>query len=187
MTDRGETLIGSQKVVIGKKPVTVTTGSASKAYDGKKLTSAKTTIKGLETGETATVKATGKRTQVGSADNTCQITWGTAKPGNYTVIEKLGKLTVTANDAKITLTASSASKTYDGKPLTSAKVTAKGLPEGFTVKASAGGSQTKVGVGENNVRKNYVIRDAKGVDRTANFTNVKRVKYWRPLPEAPKE
>ena len=172
----GEFISGSKDVVILPKPVTVTTGSASKAYDGKKLTSAKATIKGLETGETATVKATGKRTQVGSADNTCQITWGTAKPGNYIVIEKLGKLTVTANDAKITLTASSASKTYDGKPLTSAKVTAKGLPEGFTVKASAGGSQTKVGVGENKVRKNYVIRDAKGVDRTANFTNVKRVK-----------
>ena len=70
--------------------VTVTTGSASRAYDGKPLTSAETTITGLAEGETATVTATGTVTDVGTAENTYTLDWGTTNKDNYALTETLG-------------------------------------------------------------------------------------------------
>ena len=58
---------------------TVTAGSASKTYDGTPLTSTEASITGLVNGETAAVTATGTITEVGTAENTYSITWGTAK------------------------------------------------------------------------------------------------------------
>ncbi len=160
-------------LTVNKAEVTVTTGSDSKAYDGTPLTKAEASIEGLVNGETATVTATGSRTEVGESDNTCSINWGATNENNYTVTEKLGKLKVTENSAAVTLTAASGEKVYDGTALTSNKVTASGLPEGFTVEASASGSATNVGdEGKNIVDDGYVIRDADGNDKTANFTNV---------------
>ena len=154
-------------------PVTITTGSGSKEYDGKALTVAEAGIEGLVNNETATVTATGSQTERGSSANTYSIVWGETKSGNYTVTEKLGTLEVTINKtAKIVLTAASDSKDYDGKALTNANVTAEGLPEGFTVEATASGSQTKVGSSANVVNEGYVIKNAAGEDKTANFTNV---------------
>lgn len=80
---------------IGKAPVTITTGSASKAYDGSALTKAEASIAGLVNGETATVTATGSQTVVGTSNNTYTINWGTTNKGNYTLTESLGTLTVT--------------------------------------------------------------------------------------------
>ena len=71
----------------------------------------------------------------------------------------------------LTLTAPSASKTYDGDPLTCASpVTVTGLPEGFTIEATASGSQTDAG-SSNNVVSSYIIKKG-GEDVTSNFTNV---------------
>ena len=113
---------------------------------------------------------------MGSTSNTYDITWDNAKAGNYTVTDNLGTLTITESTAAVTLTAASASKTYDGKALTNAAVTASGLPEGFTVEATATGSQTDAGSSDNVVNDGYVIKNADGVDKTANFTNVTKVK-----------
>jgi len=104
------------KLAIEPAPLTVATGSASKVYDGTPLTKAEASIEGLVDGETATVEATGSRTEVGSSANTCSIKWGTAKAGNYAVTERLGTLTVEAAPArKATLTFDLAGGTLDGK------------------------------------------------------------------------
>ena len=77
-------------------PLTVATGSASKVYDRTALTKDEAEIIGLVNGETATITATGSQTEVGSSDNTYNITWdGTAVSTNYNITtETLGTLTV---------------------------------------------------------------------------------------------
>ena len=81
---------------IEKKEVTVTTGSATKEYDGTPLTNSEASITGLVPGEKATVIAKGSQTDVGSSPNTYEINWVTAKATNYKVSkEDLGTLTVT--------------------------------------------------------------------------------------------
>ncbi len=79
---------------IEEKPVIVTTGSASKEYDGKPLTDEEASIEGLVPGEIVTICTTGAQTEIGSSNNTYDIDWGTAKSKNYKVTEKLGRLTV---------------------------------------------------------------------------------------------
>ena len=174
VTDGGESLIGSQQVVIAKKPVTVTTGSASKAYDGKALKNSAAAITGLVKGENATAKATGSVTEVGKASNTASITWDTAKEANYAVTEALGTLRVTKNDTPVTLTAASAAKTYDGKALKDERVSATGLLSGFSVQAKATGSRKSAGSARNAVGE-YRILNARGEDRTGSFSNIKTV------------
>lgn len=84
-------------LTVDPAPLSVSTESASKAYDGEPLT-AGGSLEGLVAGETATFSATGSQTEVGSSANTYEIAWdGTAKESNYEVAsESLGTLTVTA-------------------------------------------------------------------------------------------
>ena len=77
-------------------PLTVTTGSAEKVYDGQPLTCDEAAITGFVNNETAAVTADGSITGSGTADNTYTISWDTAKESNYTVSEELGTLTVEA-------------------------------------------------------------------------------------------
>ena len=158
---------------------TITTGSASKAYDGTPLTNSEASISGLVAGETATVTATGTITEVGTTVNTYTIDWGTAAPGNYAVSEDLGTLQVTAAAptpapepyGPVTLTSASASKTYDGTVLTADSITSEGLPSGFTVSATVSGSQTDAGSSANTI-DSYTIYDADGNDVTDQFPDV---------------
>jgi hypothetical protein len=86
-------------LTINPAPLTITTPSATKVYDGTALTRTKGSVSGLKNGETATVTGTGKQTAVGSSKNGYTLAWGTAKSKNYKVVqEKLGTLTVTAAD-----------------------------------------------------------------------------------------
>ena len=162
-------------LVIGKRSVTITTGSASKEYDGTALTEPTADITGLAEGDTVTLAATGTITEVGSTPNTYSLTWSGAKASNYQVTENLGTLTITANSGEITLTAGSGEKVYNGTALTNPAVTASGLPAGFTAKATAQGSCTDVGTAANQVAEGWIIRNARGEDRTASFTNVSLV------------
>ena len=129
---------------------------------------------------------TGTITEVGGpVDNTYKIVFkgeegateaATAVRSDYKISETVGKLTVTINGvAEIKLTAATDSKVYDGKALTNSSVTASGLPEGFTVEATASGSQTNVGHSANVVNDGYKILDAQGNDKTNNFTNIEKV------------
>ena len=84
----------SGTLTVKPAPLTVKTGSAEKVYDGEPLTGAEAEISGLVNGETAGIAATGTLTEAGSAKNTFEITWGTAKKDNYEVTEETGTLTV---------------------------------------------------------------------------------------------
>lgn len=108
-------------LTVTKAPLTITTASASKVYDGTPLTAGVTAV--FVNGETATVTATGSQTVFGSSKNTYTITWdGSAAQGNYQIVENLGTLTVTKAAATITVT--DASKLYgDADPEFSGSVT----------------------------------------------------------------
>ena len=103
----------TRKYKINPAEVVITTGSASKAYDGKALTNAEASIEGLVNGETATVTATGSQTEIGSSENTYDIDWGKTKASNYKVTENLGTLMVTEPDTAV-ITYDLAGGTYNG-------------------------------------------------------------------------
>ena len=162
-------------LTVDPAPLTVTTGSDSKKYDGAPLTKDEAAITGLMNGETATVTATGTITDIGTATNTHNdIFWGTAKEANYTITEELGTLEITVNDTEITFTAASASKTYDGTVLTNSSVTVENLPDALTYEATAGGEQTDANKSDNKVIS-YKILDKDNNEVTANFTNITTV------------
>ncbi|MBR6135762.1 MAG: InlB B-repeat-containing protein, partial [Clostridia bacterium] len=86
------------------KELTVTTGSAEKAYDGTPLTKEEASLSGLVVNDSSvTVSATGTITNVGSTSNTYRISWGGVNPNNYTIKEELGTLTVTEGTLIITV------------------------------------------------------------------------------------
>ena len=76
-------------------PLTVTTGSDSKIYDGSELVNNELSIEGLQGEDRVTAAATGSQTEVGSSENTYRITWGDVDAANYVIDEHLGTLTVT--------------------------------------------------------------------------------------------
>ena len=97
--DRRYLLTGTEdgKLTITPAPLTVTTDSDSKVYDGIALT-APGSITGLVNDETVTFTVTGSQTDVGSSTNTYSIVWGNVKAANYSLTEELGTLNVTAQN-----------------------------------------------------------------------------------------
>ena len=95
----GNNVVGVLNIV--EKEITVSTGSASKDYDGNPLTSNVASIDGIVNGETYKITATGSRTEVGTSKNTYKIDWAakdndyTAEETNYKIVgENLGDLRV---------------------------------------------------------------------------------------------
>ena len=86
--------ITGRTMTISPAPLTVTTGSGEKEYDGTPLTNSEASLSGLVGAETAYVNATGTITEIGVAENTYEILWGSANLGNYTITENLGTLRV---------------------------------------------------------------------------------------------
>lgn len=161
-------------LTVNKKAVTLTSATATKAYDGTALTAHDgTTQTGFVDGQGVAFVVTGSQTAVGSSSNSFTYeASGLTNLENYTITEQPGTLTVTKNVTAVVLTAPSADKTYDGVALTKTDgVTATGLPEGFTVEAVVNGSQTDAGTSSNTIAS-YVIHDGDGKDVTASFSNV---------------
>ena len=110
-------------LTVEKRPVTLTSASGSKEYDGKPLTNHKVTVgeaawnTGWVDGEGATYSFTGSQKIVGSSENTfeCIPNEGT-NLDNYEITKQYGTLSVTNRSEKyqITLTPNSKSETYDG-------------------------------------------------------------------------
>ena len=80
---------------IAPAPLTVTTGSDSKIYDGSELVNNELSIEGLQGEDRVTAATTGSQTEVGSSENAYRITWGDVDAANYVIDEHLGTLTVT--------------------------------------------------------------------------------------------
>ncbi|MBE5831153.1 MAG: hypothetical protein E7306_05380 [Butyrivibrio sp.] len=162
-------------LTVTKLPVTIWTGSGTKAYDGKDLTVDQATITGLIDAEAGkvTVKATGHVKDVtvnGPAQNTYDIDWGTVNPNNYDVTEDLGKLVITKNSDTVTITAKSDSKFYDGTPLTNNGIILDGLPGGLSVETTVEGTITEAGTVANRVTS-YKIKNGED-DVTGNFETI---------------
>ena len=98
-------------VKITKRQVTISTGSASKTYDGTALTCNESTTEGFVSGEGVTVTVTGQQTNADSSENTftCVPTGNTKLEDNYEIEEQLGTLTV--NKRSVTVTSGNAVKT----------------------------------------------------------------------------
>ena len=90
-------VMGSATYIITPRPVTLTSGSATKEYDGKPLTNGDVTAKGFVDGEGVTCTVTGTQTEVGSSENKFTYTLNdNTKEGNYNITPNYGTLTVTA-------------------------------------------------------------------------------------------
>ena len=118
----------TKKYQITPRPVTLTSATDSKAYDGdpltnKKVTESKGTDEGFVEGEGASYDVTGSQTEVGTSDNTFTYTLNTnTKKENYTITKVEGKLTVTPdeNTVVVTIVGNTVSDTYDGTEKTAA-------------------------------------------------------------------
>ena len=160
---------------ITKAPLTVTTKSASKVYDGDPLT-ADGKLDGLVNGETATFTVTGSQTEVGESDSTYALVFDkTADKNNYEVkTESIGKLTVTKSTQDIVITTSDVTCTYDGQAHES-KVTVSGLPKGYKAEYTADKKVTDV-TDKDGVKSqitNVKILNTKGDDVTKDYTVTK--------------
>jgi hypothetical protein len=167
------------KLTIDKRAVTLTSGSATHAYNGKELTNSEVTVSedGFASGEGATYDVTGSRTTVGISDNTFTYTLNDGTDAaNYNITQICGKLNVTNRDAKylITLKPNSASTVYDGEEhsvsgfvVTTAIVDdEKYEVSGLTAVATG----TDAGIYKVSVTGTPVVTDAKGNDVTDQFS-----------------
>lgn len=104
-------------LTVTPRSVTITSGSATKMYDGTPLTKHEVTYGGdnFVAGEGVDITYTGSQTIVGSSDNTFTFNLknGTAKE-NYNITTNYGELKVTDSD-KLSVTATGYDSMYDGQ------------------------------------------------------------------------
>ena len=104
-------------LTVNPRSVTITSGNASKMYDGTPLTKHEVTYGGdnFVAGEGVDIAYTGSQTTVGSSENTFtfELKDG-AVEGNYNITTGYGKLEVTDSD-KLTVTATGYDGKYDGQ------------------------------------------------------------------------
>ena len=116
---------------VSKRPVTLTSGTDSKTYDGKPLTKEEVTVggDGFVKGEGASYSEFASIIDKGSIDNTFKYTFNeNTKPENYDVTVIYGKLTIApVGEVIVTITENSGEYTYDGTEKT---------VEGYTVSSS---------------------------------------------------
>ena len=165
---------------VAQRPVTLTSASGSKEYDGKPLVNDKVTVggDGWADGEGATYSFTGSQKIVGSSENAfeCIPDEGT-NLGNYQITKQYGTLTVTdraeAERYQITLTPNSASVTYDGTEKSvsgfeSLEFEVDG--SAYTVSGlTAGATGTDAGEYPVEVTGDVVVTDSDGNDVTSQF------------------
>ncbi len=144
------------KLSITKRPVTLTSETAGKTYDGTALEKPVVTVggDGFVEGQVTEIKATGSVTNAGSVANTITFTPNkeTFKDGNYAITKTEGTLTIAKRS--VLITSQSATKTYDGSALTrpAVTITGDGFVPGELAKAEATGSITKVGSTPNTIQ-----------------------------------
>lgn len=170
------------KLSVTKRDITVTTGSASKAYDKTALTTKaddySITSGSLVSGQKLALALSGTQTEPGSSKNT--VKEGSLKISDeqgrdytayYNVTIKEGTLEVTGVKViEISIKATSAKKVYDGTELTanSYDVISGELESGDTLVVEYSGSITNAGTTANKIVK-VTAKDANGKDVTAKY------------------
>ena len=133
----------------------LSSGSATKIYDGNPLVCHELSKYKLPEGYSLEVVFTGERTEAGESENTFEVIIfdgeGNDVTASFAVHKKYGTLTVLANasDYVLTLRSESASKTYDGSALTCHDLAPYELPEGFVLDVEFTGEQTEIGSSAN--------------------------------------
>ena len=128
------------KLEVTPRPVTLTSESASKPYDGTALTRPDVTGgDGFVAGEVTDIRATGSVTNVSEGEVTNAITYVTGEKfnaDNYNITMEEGKLSITASQEKVTVTITGHTNTekYDGTPKKA---------EGYDVVITSGGNLYK--------------------------------------------
>ena len=179
------------KLNITPRPIWISTGSASKIYDGTPLVKNESEyqIEGdgvglLESlGHTIVINVTGTRTDVGKSDNTCEVTISDENEfnvnDNYAIVEGLELGTLEVTGGKVVIGLKELWKYYDGTPLAytdkSWWIIDSNLPEDWDVDLAIEGlSLTKVGALTPEILRAYLtITDENGnivVDDGENFT-----------------
>lgn len=178
----GNVKLTDGKLSVTKRDITVTTGSASKAYDKTALTTKaddySITSGSLVSGQKLTLALSGTQTEPGSSKNT--VKEGSLKISDeqgrdytayYNVTIKEGTLEVTGVKViEISIKATSAKKVYDGTELTanSYDVISGELESGDTLVVEYSGSITNAGTTANKIVK-VTAKDANGKDVTAKY------------------
>ena len=171
----GDSVYGT--LTVTQRPITLTSGSATKVYDGQPLTKNEVTVTegSFVEGEGVNYNVTGSQTYAGNSKNVFTYT---AQEGtdlnNYNVATKYGTLTVKQSEDEIVITAPSADKMYDGSALTTEGLTATysgKLVEGDKLMVTLSGSQTDAGESATTVSEYKVIRtvDGKETDVTSSY------------------
>lgn len=163
-------LTGTQKVTINRRPVTLTSATAEKVYDGTPLTDGTVTVSemGFAQGEGADYSVTGSQFHKGFSANAFTYTLHeNTLEENYLIKTVPGTLTVTARP--LTITAGSASKQYDGTPLTRNSYTSEALAAGDAIQTvTVTGTITYTG-SVPNVPSDAVIHNGAGEDVTGDY------------------
>lgn len=163
-------LTRTQKVTINRRPVTLTSATAEKVYDGTPLTDGTVTVSemGFAQGEGADYSVTGSQLHKGFSTNAFTYTLHeNTLEENYLIKTVSGTLTVTARP--LTITAGSASKQYDGTPLTRNSYTSEGLAAGDAIQTvTVTGTITYTG-SVPNVPSDAVIHNGAGEDVTGDY------------------
>ena len=167
---------------ITKRPVTLTSATDSREYNGNWLTNHNVTVsgQGWVTGEGATYDVTGKQLLPGTSDNTFTYTLNSnTLASNYDITVVYGTLTVTNRTTPYEVTMTSKSNTspitYDGLEhnvngfVTNTFTTVDGNT--YTVEGlSASVTEIFAGTYPNTITGTPVVRDAYGNDVTDQFT-----------------
>lgn len=128
-------------LTITKRPVTLTSETASKPYDGTALTKPDVTIggDGFVEGEVSKIKATGSVTHVSEGEVTNTITYTTGanfKESNYTIAKNEGKLSITPlGGVVVTIKGQTKTVTYDGEEHTAWKYDVIDISDPLYIKA----------------------------------------------------
>lgn len=118
--DAVEFVVQDGGLTIEKRVVTLTSGSASKAYDGTPLTKEEVSVSGdgFVSGEGVQYSNFASLTEVNEKDNTFDYTLNAGTlAGNYNITKAPGKLVVTQNNTEVvvTITGHTGTVKYDGK------------------------------------------------------------------------
>lgn len=152
------------KLTVSPKPVTLSSASVTRPYNGKELTSPEVQGKdGFVAGELKSAVATGKITEAGSVKNNIEFQLNNGfREDNYAVTLKPGTLTITkitGSELALEVTAADGSWKYDGKSheknefsVTSGLEKLKDINSNLKVDASVSGSVVNVkDKGENKI------------------------------------
>ena len=170
-------------VKINPRPVTLTSGSAERVYNGKPLTNETVTVggDGFAKDEGVTCDFTGSQTDVGSSKNTFtfEANAGTYA-NNYSFEVAFGTLKVTpfTGEVKVTITEKSGTATYDGGDhIVSGYASMTADNELYDVDASVQETPTEAWTAKGTDVGEYPVGIAAGdfKNTNANFTNVEFV------------